>query len=110
MSDSARGLSAGKSLALSGGTFTLDCSDAALYSVGSTKLSGSRVTISGGDTAITTQQLTLSAGDVSILTARRGAVAEDMTLSGGSLSITGCLCAGHPRQRRGGGPGPLRRV
>ena len=88
MSDSARGLSAGKSLALSGGTFTLDCSDAALYSVGSTKLSGSRVTISGGDTAITTQQLTLSAGDVSILTARRGAVAEDMTLSGGSLSIT----------------------
>lgn len=90
VSDSARGLSAGKSLALSGGTFTLDCSDAALYSVGSTKLSGSRVTISGGDTAITTQQLTLSAGDVSILTARRGAVAEDMTLSGGSLSI----CAG----------------
>lgn len=88
VSDSARGLSAGKSLALSGGTFTLDCSDAALYSVGSTKLSGSRVTISGGDTAITTQQLTLSAGDVSILTARRGAVAEDMTLSGGSLSIT----------------------
>ena len=83
VSDSARGLSAGKSLALSGGTFTLDCSDAALYSVGSTKLSGSRVTISGGDTAITTQQLTLSAGDVSILTARRGAVAEDMTLSGG---------------------------
>lgn len=88
VSDSARGLSAGKSLALSGGAFTLDCSDAALYSVGSTKLSGSRVTISGGDTAITTQQLTLSAGDVSILTARRGAVAEDMTLSGGSLSIT----------------------
>ena len=88
VSDSARGLSAGKSLALSGGTFTLDCSDAALYSVGSTKLSGSRVTISDGDTAITTQQLTLSAGDVSILTARRGAVAEDMTLSGGSLSIT----------------------
>lgn len=88
VSDSARGLSAGKSLALSGGTFTLDCSDAALYSVGSTKLSGSRVIISGGDTAITTQQLTLSAGDVSILTARRGAVAEDMTLSGGSLSIT----------------------
>lgn len=88
VSDSARGLSAGKSLALSGGTFTLDCSDAALYSVGSTKLSGSRVTISGGDTAITTQQLTLSTGDVSILTARRGAVAEDMTLSGGSLSIT----------------------
>ncbi len=88
VSDSARGLSAGKSLALSGGTFTLDCSDAALYSVGSTKLSGSRVTISCGDTAITTQQLTLSAGDVSILTARRGAVAEDMTLSGGSLSIT----------------------
>lgn len=88
VSDSARGLSAGKSLALSGGTFTLDCSDAALYSVGSAKLSGSRVTISGGDTAITTQQLTLSAGDVSILTARRGAVAEDMTLSGGSLSIT----------------------
>lgn len=88
VSDSARGLSAGKSLALSGGTFTLDCSDAALYSVGSTKLSGSRVTISGGDTAINTQQLTLSAGDVSILTARRGAVAEDMTLSGGSLSIT----------------------
>ena len=88
VSDSARGLFAGRSLALSGGAFTLDCSDAALYSGGSTQLAGSRITISGGDTAITAQQLTLSAGDVSILTARRGAVAEDMTLSGGSLSIT----------------------
>lgn len=100
VSDSARGLSAGKSLALSGGTFTLDCSDAALYSVGSTKLSGSRVTISGGDTAITTQQAHHF---------RRRCFhphRPPWRCGGGYDSFR--------RQpvhyRRGGGPGPLRRV
>lgn len=85
----AHGLTSGKTVNLSGGALTLDCSDAAVHSDGMLLLSGSTVTVSGGDTAFAAQgKLTLSAGNVTVLTARRGITAEDMTVSGGSLSIS----------------------
>lgn len=109
VSDSARGLSAGKAMTLEGGTFTLDCSDAALYSAGSLQLAGSRVEISGGDSAMTARQFTLSGGEVSVLTARCGVTAEDATLSGGSLSLTcaqeGLRIAGGCAEPEGGASG-----
>lgn len=104
---SAHGLSAGKSMNLSGGAVTLDCSDAALYSAGALLLSGSAVTVSGGDTALSAQgQLTLSAGDVTVLTARRGVAAEGMTVSGGTLSVSSAeeglvLSGGYPSEETG---------
>lgn len=85
----AHGLTSGKTVNLSGGALTLDCSDAAVHSDGMLLLSGSTVTVSGGDTAFAAQgKLTLSAGNVTVLTARRGITAGDMTVSGGSLSIS----------------------
>lgn len=104
VADSAHGLSAGKSMQLSGGAVTLDCSDAALYSAGALQLSGSTVTVSGGDTAFAAQgKLTLSAGNVTVLTARRGITAGDMTVSGGSLSVSSAeeglvLSGGYPAE------------
>lgn len=95
----AHGLTSGKTVNLSGGALTLDCSDAAVHSDGMLLLSGSTVTVSGGDTAFAAQgKLTLSAGNVTVLTARRGITAVDMTVSGGSLSAVtaeeGLLLAG----------------
>ena len=103
VSASARGLSAGKSLVLGGGSFTLDCSDDALYSAGSLLLSGGSAVISGGDDAIfAAGQVTLSSGEITIDTARRGLTAESMTLSGGSLTLNaaeeGLLLSGGYRE------------
>lgn len=99
ISESAHGLAAGGTLSLSGGVITLDCSDEALYSDSALLLSGSTVTVSGGDTALASEgQVTLSAGTVTVLTARRGVTAQDMTVTGGSLSAVtaeeGLLLAG----------------
>ena len=88
---------------LGGGSFTLDCSDDALYSAGSLLLSGGSAVISGGDDAIfAAGQVTLSSGEITIDTARRGLTAESMTLSGGSLTLNaaeeGLLLSGGYRE------------
>ena len=88
VSATARGLWAGKMLAVTGGSLTLDCSDVALYSTGNLVVGGGHITLSGGDTALFAEQLTLTAGELTVQTARRGIVSRWLTVSGGRTSLS----------------------
>ena len=88
VSATARGLWAGKMLAVTGGSLTLDCSDVALYSTGNLAVGGGHITLSGGDTALFAEQLTLTAGELTVQTARRGIVSRWLTVSGGRTSLS----------------------
>lgn len=98
----ARGLAAGRQLTLTGGSITLDCSDDALYSQGSTALAGSRITLSGGDDALyCAGTAVLSGGEVSVRSARRGLLAADLTVTDGVLTLHTAekgICLGGGRQ------------
>ena len=98
----ARGLAAGRQLVLTGGSITLDCSDDALYSQGSTALAGSRITLSGGDDALyCAGTAALSGGEVSVRSARRGLLAADLTVMDGALTLHTAekgICLGGGRQ------------
>lgn len=85
---SAKGLKAGTTLTLNGGTFTLDCSDDAVHSNGDVTVSGGIYTISTGDDALHADEaLTVSAGEINILTSYEGLEGTSVSVSGGTIYI-----------------------
>ena len=85
---SAKGLKAGKALSLTGGTYTLDCSDDAIHSNGDVTVSGGAYTISTGDDAFHADEaLTISAGKINILTSYEGLEGTSVSVSGGDIRL-----------------------
>lgn len=85
---SAKGIKAGGALSLTGGAYTLDCSDDAIHSNGDVAVSGGAYTISTGDDAIHADQtLTISAGEIDILTSYEGLEGASVSVSGGTIRI-----------------------
>lgn len=85
---SAKGLKAGTTLTLNGGTFTLDCSDDAVHSNGDVTVSGGVYTISTGDDAFHADEaLTVSAREINILTSYEGLEGTSVSVSGGTIYI-----------------------
>lgn len=86
---SAKGLKAGTALSISGGSFTLDCSDDTLHTNGSMVLSGGTMNLaSGDDGAHADASLVISGGDITITTSYEGLESADITISGGTQNVT----------------------
>lgn len=85
---SAKGIKAGTSLRLEGGTYVLDCSDDALHANGDVTVSGGVYTISTGDDALHADgALAVSGGDMEILTSYEGLEGATVSISGGAISL-----------------------
>lgn len=85
---SAKGLKAGTSLTLTGGTYALDCSDDAIHSNGDATVSGGTYTISSGDDALHAgEALSVSGGEIDILTSYEGLEGTSVSVSGGTVRI-----------------------
>lgn len=85
---SAKGLKAGTSLTLTGGTYTLDCSDDAVHSNGDVTVTGGSYVISTGDDALHADEaLAVSGGELDILTSYEGLEGTSVTISGGTIRI-----------------------
>ena len=86
---SAKGLKAGTSLTITGGSYVLDCSDDAIHSNGDVTVTGGAYTISTGDDALHAgQTLTVSGGTLDILTSYEGLEGADVSITDGTLHIT----------------------
>ena len=85
---SAKGIKAGTSLRLEGGTYVLDCSDDALHANGDVTVSGGVYTISTGDDALHADgALAVSGGEMEILTSYEGLEGATVSISGGAISL-----------------------
>lgn len=85
---SAKGLKAGTALTLTGGTYTLDCSDDAVHSNGDVTVSGGVYTVSTGDDAFHADEaLDVSGGEINILSSYEGLEGTAVTVSGGTIYV-----------------------
>ncbi|MDE7218231.1 MAG: carbohydrate-binding domain-containing protein [Oscillospiraceae bacterium] len=85
---SAKGLKAGTVLTLTGGAYTLDCSDDAIHSNGDVAVSGGSYTISTGDDALHADEgLTVSGGEIDILASYEGLEGTTVTVLDGTIRI-----------------------
>ena len=88
-SDSAKGLKAGKSLVITGGTITVDSLDDALHSDGTISIQGGTITISTGDDGIHADEaLTIDSGSIEITQSYEGLEAQFIALNGGTINLT----------------------
>ena len=88
-SASCKGLKAGKTLVISGGSITIDAQDDALHTDGDMTISGGECILSTGDDgAHTDLSLTVLDGKITVLTSNEGLEANQITLAGGDLDIT----------------------
>lgn len=86
---SAKGIKAGKNIAILDGTFTLDCCDDALHSNGSAEISGGTFAISTGDDgAHADEDLKISGGTINISKSYEGLEGATIDISGGKITIT----------------------
>ena len=86
---SAKGIKAGKSIAILDGTFTLDCCDDALHSNGSAEISDGTFAISTGDDgAHADEDLKISGGTINISKSYEGLEGATIDISGGKITIT----------------------
>ncbi len=85
---SAKGIKAGTLLSLSGGVYTLDCSDDALHANGDLTISGGSFTISTGDDAVHADgTLTVSGGQLWVLKAYEGLEGTCVNITGGEIDV-----------------------
>lgn len=85
---SAKDLKAGTALTLTGGTYTLDCSDDAVHSNGDVTVSGGVYTVSTGDDAFHADEaLDVSGGEINILSSYEGLEGTAVTVSGGTIYV-----------------------
>lgn len=85
-SESLKGLKAGVSLTISGGTITVDAADDSLHSNGTLDISGGTMTLSTGDDgAHADTDLTVSGGTITVLTSYEGLEGTTVTISGGDI-------------------------
>lgn len=86
---SAKGIKAGKNIAILDGTFILDCCDDALHSNGSAEISGGTFAISTGDDGIhADENLKISGGTINISKSYEGLEGATIDISGGKITIT----------------------
>ena len=107
---SCKGLKAGSTLTLEGGTFTLDTADDALHANGGVTVKGGTYQLSTGDDALHADNaLTVLDGDISIPQCYEGLEGLTVTVSGGRIALVsdddGLNAAGGQDQSGFGGPG-----
>ncbi len=86
---SAKGIKAGKSVAILDGTFTLDCCDDAVHSNGSAEISGGTFAISTGDDGVhADENLKISGGTITVSKSYEGLEGATIDISGGNITIT----------------------
>lgn len=85
---SAKGLKAGESLALDGGSFVINAADDGLHSDGTMTINGGTFSIATGDDGMHAEtSLTVTGGDIQIDEAYEGIESADITISGGRVAI-----------------------
>lgn len=85
---SAKGIKAGTTLTLTGGTCTLDCSDDAVHANGDVSVSGGVYTVSSGDDAFHADgTLSVSAGEIDVLASYEGLEGTSVAISGGTIRL-----------------------
>ena len=85
---SAKGIKAGKNIAILDGTFILDCCDDALHSNGGAEISGGTFAISTGDDGIhADENLKISGGTINISKSYEGLEGATIDISGGKINI-----------------------
>lgn len=85
---SAKGIKAGKSVAVLDGTFALDCCDDAVHSNGSAAISGGTFAISTGDDGVhADENLKISGGTVNISKSYEGLEGAAIDITGGKITI-----------------------
>ncbi len=88
-SESQKGLKAGSSLIVTGGTFVLDCADDAVHTSGSILIDGGSFTIDTGDDAFhADSDLTIEDGEILIASSFEGLEGAAVTVNGGTIRLT----------------------
>lgn len=86
---SAKGIKAGKNIAILDGTVILDCCDDALHSNGGAEISGGTFAISTGDDGVhADENLKISGGTINISKSYEGLEGATIDISGGKITIT----------------------
>jgi len=89
-SPSAKGLKAGVSIVIDGGTITIDASDDAVHSNDHITINGGVISISSGDDAIhADSKLTINSGEITISSCYEGLESTSITINGGTIRIAG---------------------
>lgn len=85
---SAKGLKAGETLIINGGTFALDTSDDAIHCNGSVTVNGGTLTLTSGDDGIhADDDLLLAGGTLTIEKSYEGAEAQRIAVTGGVITV-----------------------
>lgn len=88
-STSIKGIKAGSSLLIQGGTFTIDSADDSIHSNGSVTVNGGHFTIASGDDAFHGEDtLTINDGTILISESYEGLEALHILVSGGEITLT----------------------
>lgn len=87
--ESYKGVKAGTSLSLQGGTFVIDAADDALHANGNVTISDGSYDLSTGDDGVHADgTLTISGGTVVVRTSYEGLEGADVAISGGDIQVT----------------------
>lgn len=87
--DSAKGLKAGSSISIYGGTFEIDSYDDSVHSNGNILICGGSFTLSSGDDGVhADKELDIQGGNIAILTCYEGLEANQILIGDGTVSIT----------------------
>jgi len=87
-STSTKGLKGGTSVAISGGTFTIDSEDDGVHSNGDVTISGGTFDIATGDDGMHADDtLTVSGGTITITQSYEGLEGETVVISGGNIDL-----------------------
>ncbi len=87
-SDSKKGLKAGNTLIISGGTFTLNTEDDCIHSDSAVQIQGGSFSLSSGDDGIHgNDAVTIEDGTITIMTSYEGVEGHTILISGGVLDI-----------------------
>ena len=87
-SESMKGLKAGKGIAISGGTFSIDSADDTIHSNANVVISGGKLTLTAGDDGIHADEIIeVSAGNVELTKSYEGVEAKYINISGGDITV-----------------------
>ncbi len=86
---SMKGLKAGTSITISGGTFDLNCEDDAVHCDGTCSIKGGTFTLASSDDAIhADEQITIDAGTITVTACYEGIEAKTIIVNDGEISVT----------------------
>ena len=109
-SDSAKGLKAGASLSLRGGTFSINSSDDSIHSNGTVTITGGTLSLKSGDDGVHAgDALLIEEGTIKISQSYEGLEGLSVTIAGGTIQLTasddGINSAGGSDTAKQGRPG-----